>query len=95
MSLKIFEPFSVHTPADNPKGVLFAFSITSSIVLNVWIAKTGPKISSCTILCDWETFKNNVGGHQFPCFGREHFDWYISPPSFLPISIYLIKIKIF
>ncbi len=46
LSLKILEPFSVQTPADKPKGVLLAFSITSSIVLNVWIVRTGPKISS-------------------------------------------------
>ena len=37
MSLKILEPLSVQTPADNPKGVLFAFSITSLIVLNVLV----------------------------------------------------------
>jgi hypothetical protein len=46
LSLNILDPFSVQTPADKPKGVLLAFSITSSIVLKVWIVSTGPKISS-------------------------------------------------
>ena len=38
--------------ARNPKGVLFAFVITSSIVLKVCMASTGPKISSLAITLD-------------------------------------------
>src|SRR3990172_2800059 len=33
--LKIFEPLSVHTPAESPYGILFAFSTASSTVRNV------------------------------------------------------------
>ena len=64
VKLNALEPLSVQTPADNPKGVLLALVITSSVVLNVWTAKTGPKISSFAILWDCETLVNNVGGHQ-------------------------------
>src|ERR671923_308936 len=46
---RIRDPFSVHTPADRPYGVLFAFSTASSGVLNVSTESTGPKISSCAI----------------------------------------------
>ena len=46
---RIREPFSVHTPADSPYGVLFAFSIASSGVRNVSTLRTGPKISSCAM----------------------------------------------
>ena len=70
--------------------MLFAFVIASSIVLNVWIAKTGPKISSCAITWDCETLVNKVGGHQKPLSGMVQFNWKISAPSFLPISIYLL-----
>ena len=43
------EPFSVHTPAERPCGVLFAFSTASSGVRKVSTESTGPKISSCAI----------------------------------------------
>ena len=46
---RILEPFSVHTPAESPYGVLFAFSIASSGVRNVSTDSTGPKISSCAM----------------------------------------------
>jgi hypothetical protein len=46
---RIREPFSVHTPAERPYGVLFAFSTASSGVRNVSTERTGPKISSCAI----------------------------------------------
>ena len=40
------EPFSVHTPADSPYGVLLALAIASSGVRKVSVVSTGPKISS-------------------------------------------------
>src|SRR5687767_3253204 len=64
VTLKIFEPLSVHTPPDSPYGVLLAFSIASSTVRNVCTASTGPKISSCTTRCDCEQPRNSVGRHQ-------------------------------
>ena len=57
-------PFSVHTPADSPKGVLFAFSTDSSGVRNVRTDSTGPKISSRAMRCACVTFVNTVGGNQ-------------------------------
>src|ERR1041385_961514 len=57
-------PFSVHTPADSPYGVLFAFSTASSGVRNVSTESTGPKISSRAIRLDWATFVNSVGRNQ-------------------------------
>src|SRR6187402_662865 len=59
--LKIRLPFSVQTPADSPYGVLFAFSIASSGVRNVRTERTGPKISSCAMRCDWLTPVKRVG----------------------------------
>src|SRR5438874_11655224 len=61
VTLKIFEPLSVHTPPLSPYGVLFAFSTASATVRNVWMATTGPKISSCTMRCDCEQLRNSVG----------------------------------
>ena len=46
---KIFEPFSVQTPADKPYSVLFAISTASSGVLKVKVVSTGPNISSLAI----------------------------------------------
>src|SRR5580765_174377 len=62
--LKILEPLSVHTPPLRPYGVLLAFSIASSTVRKVWIATTGPKISSCTMRWLCEQLRNSVGRHQ-------------------------------
>src|SRR6266550_3368598 len=54
-------PFSVHTPAESPYGVLFAFSTASSGVRKVSTESTGPKISSLAIRWLWATFVNRVG----------------------------------
>ena len=67
-------PFSVHTPAERPYGVLFAFSSASSGVRNVNTESTGPKISSCAMRFDWETPVKNVGANQKPRDGRLHDD---------------------
>src|SRR5439155_19756244 len=80
------DPFSVQTPAESPYGVLFAFSTASSGVRNVRIDRTGPKISSRAIRCDWETPVNSVGRNQKPRSGRRHAGWYISAPSSIPLS---------
>ena len=61
---RIREPFSVHTPAERPYGVLFAFSTASSGVRNVSTESTGPKISSCAIRWLCATFVNTVGANQ-------------------------------
>ena len=58
------EPFSVHTPADSPYGVLFAFSTASSGVRKVSTDSTGPKISSRAMRCACETPVNTVGANQ-------------------------------
>ena len=57
-------PFSVQTPAESPYGVLFALATASSGVRNVSTDRTGPKISSRAIRCDWLTPLNTVGGNQ-------------------------------
>ena len=62
--LKILDPLSVHTPADRPYGMLFAFSTASSGVRNVITESTGPKISSRAMRCDCATPVKNVGGNQ-------------------------------
>ena len=80
------EPFSVHTPADSPYGVLFAFSTASSGVRNVRIERTGPKISSRAIRWDWLTPVKSVGRNQNPRSGRRHSGWNISAPSSMPDS---------
>ena len=49
------DPFSVHTPADSPYGVLFAFASASSGVRNVSTDSTGPKISSRAMRWVWAT----------------------------------------
>ena len=46
------EPFSVHTPADRPYGVLLALATASSGVRKVSTDSTGPKISSRAIRID-------------------------------------------
>src|SRR5690348_8026454 len=63
------EPFSVHTPADRPYGVLFAFAIASSGVRKVSVASTGPKISSCAMRDVCATPVNSVGTNQNPRSG--------------------------
>src|SRR5207245_8724105 len=68
------EPFSVHTPAESPYGVLFAFSIASSGVRKVSTESTGPKISSWAIRLDWATPVKNVGLNQKPRSGTVHAD---------------------
>ncbi len=67
---KIRLPFSVHTPADSPYGVLFAFVTASSGVRKVSTDSTGPKISSRAIRCDWLTPVNTVGANQKPLLGQ-------------------------
>ena len=69
------EPFSVHTPALSPNGVLFAFSTASCGVRNVRIDRTGPKISSRAIRCDCDTPVNSVGRNQNPRSGRTQAGW--------------------
>ena len=61
---RISEPFSVHTPAERPYGVLLAFSTASLGVRKVSTESTGPKISSRAIRWAWETPVNRVGGNQ-------------------------------
>ena len=68
------DPFSVHTPAERPYGVLFAFSIASSGVRNVRTDSTGPKISSCAMRLDCATPVKNVGLNQKPRSGTVHDD---------------------
>jgi len=80
------EPFSVHTPADRPYGVLLAFSTASSGVRNVITDSTGPKISSRAIRCDCDTPVNTVGRNQYPRSGRSHAGWYSSAPSLTPAA---------
>src|ERR671911_420076 len=72
---RIRDPFSVHTPADRPYGVLLAFSTASAGVRNVRIDSTGPKISSRAIRWLWDTFVNSVGQNQNPRSGRAHSGW--------------------
>ena len=61
---RIREPFSVHTPAERPYGVLLAFSTASAGVRKVRTDRTGPKISSRAIRWAWETPVKTVGGNQ-------------------------------
>src|SRR5207247_9907934 len=59
--LRIRDPLSVHTPAESPYIVLFAFSTASSSVRNVRTLNTGPKISSRAMRWLWVTPVNTVG----------------------------------
>ena len=67
---RIFDPFSVHTPAERPYGVLFAFSTASAGVRNVSTLSTGPKISSRAMRCDCDTFVNTVGPEPVAAVGE-------------------------
>jgi hypothetical protein len=58
---RIREPFSVHTPAESPYGVLLALASASSGVRNVSTDSTGPKISSRAIRIDCDTSVKTVG----------------------------------
>src|SRR6185436_6875827 len=78
---RIREPFSVQMPADNPYGVLLAFSIASSGVRKVSTESTGPKISSRAIRCAWVTPVKIVGANQKPRSGSEHGGDQRSAPS--------------
>src|SRR6266446_8578839 len=69
------EPLSVHTPADRPYGVLFAFSTASAGVRNVRTERTGPKISSRAIRYDCDTFVKSEGGNQNPRSGMTQSGW--------------------
>src|SRR4051794_6740631 len=69
---RIREPFSVHTPADRPYGVLFALATASSGVRNVSTDSTGPNISSRAIRLACDTPVNSVGGNQNPRSGNSH-----------------------
>src|SRR2546421_10647429 len=83
---RIRDPFSVHTPAERPYGVLFAVAAASAGVRNVRIDRTGPKISSRAIRCDCETPVNSVGRNQNPRSGSGQSTWYISAPSSTPAA---------
>src|SRR5205814_6562835 len=78
------EPLSVHTPADKPYGVLFAFSTASLGVRNVSTDSTGPKISSRAMRCACVTPVKTVGGNQKPLLGRSHGGDQDSAPSASP-----------
>src|SRR5256886_16694916 len=80
------EPLSVHTPADNPYGVLFAFSTASAGVRNVSTDSTGPKISSRAIPCACDTPGKIVGTNQKPRSGTTHGADQRSAPSAVPAS---------
>ena len=56
------DPFSVHTPADSPYGVLLALATASSGVRKVSTDRTGPKISSRAIRIACDTLLKTVGG---------------------------------
>ena len=83
---RIREPFSVHMPADRPYGVLLAFSTASAGVRNVSTDRTGPKISSRAIRCDWATPVKIVGANQKPWSGSSHAGDQRSAPSRSPAS---------
>src|SRR2546428_10013582 len=59
--LRIRDPLSVHTPAESPYIVLFAFSTASSSVRNVRTLNTGSKISSRAMRWLCVTPVNTVG----------------------------------
>src|SRR5258708_35591489 len=80
------DPFSVHTPADRPYGVLLAFSTASAGVRKVRTDSTGPKISSLAIRCDCATPVNRVGGHQNPLSGMGQMGDQRSAPSDTPAA---------
>ena len=81
---RIRDPLSVHTPADNPNGVLFAFSIASCGVLKEITERTGPKISSRAMRCACVTPVKNVGGYQNPFAGIVQAAENRSAPSVSP-----------
>ena len=62
-------PFSVHTPADRPYGVLFALATASAGVRNVSTDSTGPKFSSRATRIVCSTSENTVGGKNRPRSG--------------------------
>ena len=84
---RTFEPFSLQTPADNPYGVLFAFSTASAGVRKVRTDRTGPKISSRAIRCVWETPVNIVWAYQYPFDGKSHGALQRSAPSASPVFV--------
>ena len=81
------EPFSVHTPADRPYGVLLALATASSGVRKVSTVSTGPKISSCAMRCACETSVNTVGANQKPRSGSSHGGDHRVAPSASPTSV--------
>ena len=91
--LKIRLPFSVHTPAERPYGVLFAFSIASSGVRKVRTLRTGPKISSCAMRWLWLTPVKSVGRKKKPLSGSSQSGWKISAPSSIPDSHQLLDLR--
>ena len=68
------EPFSVHTPADSPYGVLLALATASSGVRKVIVVSTGPKISSRAIRIDGVASVKIVGATKKPCSGSGQDD---------------------
>src|SRR5258708_31382490 len=83
---KILLPFSVQPPAESPYGVLFALLTASSGVRKVSTDRTGPKISSRAIRCDWLTPVNTVGANQKPFFGSSHAGDQRCAPSTSPAA---------
>src|SRR5690349_21615086 len=80
------EPFSVHTPADNPYGVLLALTTASSGVRNVSTDNTRPKISSRAIRIDCETAVKTGGAKKKPRSGSGHGDVHRDAPSSSPAA---------
>ena len=72
--------------------MLFAFSIASAGVRKVWIASTGPKISSCVMRCDWLAFRNSDGRQKYPLVRRSHDVCHRFAPSSWPILQILLDL---
>ena len=66
------EPFSVHTPADRPYGVLFALATASSGVRNVSTDSTGTEdlLAGDAMAC--ATLEKTVGAKKNPLSGSVH-----------------------
>ncbi len=79
-------PFSVHTPADRPYGVLFALATASAGVRKVSTETTGPKISSWAMRWVWLTPLNTVGRNQKPLVGSSQPESQRCAPSASPTA---------
>src|SRR4051812_37094634 len=80
------EPLSLHTPADNPYGVLLALATASSGVRKVSTESTGPKISSWAMRLLWPTPVKTVGANQYPLAGSSHGACQMTAPSSSPAA---------